>query len=102
MRLGARNWKPRCYQRASRGFWHESGPVESELTNADTTVISLPMDQNYAFNGANRFYVKLINPDSTATASIRLRLLVDGDEVFDESANMRNASLSYTFLNFRF
>jgi hypothetical protein len=67
--------------------------------SADTAVINLPVDQTYAFGNSDRFMVKVANPDVDQTANIRLRLLIDGREVFDDVISMRDAALQYTYVN---
>lgn len=80
----------------------DTGEVSVTLLAADTASIAVPLDQTFAFDGSDRFFINLRNPDPDVTASIRLRLLVDGREVFDESANMRDAALEYTFFKVTF
>jgi hypothetical protein len=81
----------------------ETQELQVQLSRADTiTISSLPFDRTFPFSGADRFHVRLINPDLNATASIRMQLLVDSREVFNQQANMRDATLAYTFFNFPF
>jgi hypothetical protein len=81
---------------------NNTGEIAVTLTVADTTSIAVPLDQTFPFNGSDRFFINLSNPDPDVIASIRLRLLVDGREVFDESANMQDAALEYTFFKVTF
>jgi hypothetical protein len=80
----------------------ETGELQVTLIRADTLTVSLPFDRTFPFSGADRLHVRLINPDVNATASVRMQLQVDARQVFNEQANMRDASLSYTFFNFPF
>lgn len=66
---------------------------------ADTSTISLPVDRTYAFGNSNRFLVRVANPDLDQTASVQVRLLIDGKEVFNDAATMRDAALQYTYVN---
>lgn len=80
----------------------EGGSYVSTLILADTvTLDSLPYDQVHGISGADRFLVRLINPDSTVTATIHMRVRLDDNEVFNQRATMRAASLeSISFYGF--
>jgi hypothetical protein len=80
----------------------ETNELQVFMVHADTTTISLPYDQTHPFGGSDRFHVRLINPDLNETASVRMQLFVDGRAVFDQQANMRDATLTFTFFNFPF
>jgi len=74
----------------------QSGSRVSNLVEADTTTINLPVNLSYEFTSAYRFLVRVINRDTLQTADIRLRVFVDGREVYNQAALMRHASLEYT------
>jgi hypothetical protein len=86
--------------RAERNI--ETNQLSVFPVSADTVRLTVPYDRSLAFNGADRLFVKLVNPDLNETASIRLRVVIDGKEMFNESAAMRDASLNFTFFNFPF
>lgn len=66
------------------------------LTSKEDT-ISVPLDRVFPFNDSDRFYVKLTNPSTTATAAVRLRVLVDGMSVYDQSATLKDATLKFSY-----
>jgi hypothetical protein len=75
----------------------DTGEIVTSLIASDTMVVSsADVDQTYDIFGANRFLVRVANPDDEETATIHLRVLLDGREVFNQRATMRDASLEYT------
>jgi hypothetical protein len=79
------------------GIDNETGGVVTDLVVADTVVLTtIDVDQTYDIFGADRFLVRVANPDLDETATIHLRVLMDGREVFNQRATMRDASLEYT------
>jgi hypothetical protein len=75
-----------------------TGYVSTTLLSADTLTVDVPVDQIYPLGGQARLFVRLINPDSNATANVRLRVLLDGTE---EVYNVQ-ALLKASFLEFRY
>jgi hypothetical protein len=63
---------------------------------ADTASLQLPYESMYSMGEYERFLVRLINPD-TATATVRMRVLVDGRLEYDQSATMSDASMQFVF-----
>lgn len=81
------------------GIWNaEQGKYEITLNAADTVQIgALPITRTKAMNETGVFFVRLTNPALDQTASIVLRVRIDGREVYSQAANMRDASLEYVF-----
>jgi hypothetical protein len=82
---------------AQRDF--ETGQIVTQLLAADTVVLTtsdFDVDETYDIFGADRFLVRVANPDDDETASIHLRVMLDDREVFNQRATMRDASLEYT------
>ena len=81
------------------GIWNaEEGKYDVMLNAADTvTVTSLPITRTHPLNETGVFFVRLTNPDLEQTASIEMRVRIDGREVYSQSANMRDASLEYVY-----
>jgi hypothetical protein len=79
-----------------------TGFVTTELLTADTLVITdLPADTTYSLGQFNRFLVRLINPDTSQTADIRLIIrLDDKKEVYNVGAKVTGAFLEYTYYSF--
>jgi len=74
----------------------ESGELIPTILEADTTILeALPHDRVYVVSGWDRFLVKLVNPDTAVTVDIQMRVLMDGREVFNQRAMMRDASLAF-------
>ncbi|MGH7483955.1 MAG: hypothetical protein ACRELV_17530 [Longimicrobiales bacterium] len=68
------------------------------LIRSDTSAIQPPFDSTYAMTGENvGFFLRVTNPD-TALASIRLTVAIDDRVVYEQSADMRDASLEYSFV----
>jgi hypothetical protein len=80
----------------------ETNQVSVFPVTADTASLSLPYTRTVLFNGADRLFVRLHNRSVSETASIRLRVVIDGRERFNQAANMRDAFLDFTFFNFPF
>lgn len=79
------------------GIDDETGEVVTDLISADTMVLTtIHVDETFDIFGADRFLVRVANPDTAETATIHLRVLLDGREVFNQHATMRDASLEYT------
>lgn len=79
------------------GIDDETGEVVTDLIAADTVVLTtIDVDETYDIFGADRFLVRVANPDENETATIHLRVLLDGREVYNQHATMRDASLEYT------
>lgn len=75
-----------------------SGQVVVQIEQADTLELSLPIDRTYPLGDQFRILVRLQNGDTASTASINMRVLLDGkDEVYNQSATMKNSQLEYRF-----
>lgn len=81
------------------GIWNnEAAKYDVTLNAADTVQISaLPITRRHSLNDTGVFFVRLTNADSAQTASIELRVRIDGRPVYAQAANMRDASLEYVF-----
>lgn len=74
-----------------------SDDVLTNLIVSDTAMLSaLPGDRSFVIRGADRFLARVANSDTATTATIHMRVLLDGKEVFNQRATMRDASLEYT------
>jgi hypothetical protein len=69
--------------------------VASEVVGDTQALNRLPHDSTYGIRGADRFLVRLLNSDSVTEATVRLRVYLDGRQVYDQRAVMRDASLQY-------
>lgn len=75
----------------------DTGQLFTTLIASDTLTLPTPTaDQRYDIFGADRFLVRLVNPDAEETADVHLRVQLDGREVYNQRATMRDASLEYT------
>ena len=73
-----------------------TGAQELVLLRADTTAITATtFDRTFNIFGADRFFTRLINPDSARTATVQLRIQLDGREVYSQRATLRDAFLQY-------
>ena len=79
-----------------------TGQITTQIIVADTlTIDQLPVDTTYSFGQYNRILVRLINPDSNATAQVRMIIrLDDKDEVYNVEARVTGAYLEYSYLVF--
>ncbi len=80
---------------ATRNF--ETGSLTVNYITADTVMITLPLDQSYSFGQSDRFVVKLVNGDANSTASVDMRVYLDGEEKYRQGATMTNSSLEFVF-----
>jgi hypothetical protein len=71
-------------------------PIVS-TTSADTVSLQLPINRTVALTNSYRIFFQLINRDSAQTAAVRMRVRLDDKMVYDQAANMRNASLEFSF-----
>lgn len=79
-------------------FTDQSGETSVQLHASDTLEASLPLDQTWQMAGSNvGFYVRVMNPDSEI-ADIRLRVYIDGDERYDQAAELSDASVAWIFV----
>lgn len=78
----------------------ETGERTIGLVTADTLEVQLPVERTVALAPTYRILFRIINPDSARAASVRMRVRLDGDVMFDETATMRDAALEYSF-NYR-
>jgi hypothetical protein len=72
----------------------ETGDLVSSLVVSDTVIVtSLPYNHVFEIRGADRFLVRLTNPDIDVT--VHLRVLMDEREVYGQRATMRDATLEF-------
>jgi hypothetical protein len=69
--------------------------VASEVVAETTSITGLPFNRVFTIRGSDRFLVRLVNPDINVTATVHLRIHLDGREVYSQRATMRDASLQY-------
>jgi hypothetical protein len=67
------------------------------LLVADTAVLELPIDRSVPFGDSDRFFVQLFNPDPVVDATVDMRVLVDGVQVYRQAAMLRDASLIFRY-----
>lgn len=63
---------------------NEAGEVGIQVLNSDTTVISFPFERSWDIEDEGRFLLLGLPADSEAV-TVRLRVLLDGDEDYDAS-----------------
>ena len=69
--------------------------VASEIVGETITLSTLPFDRAFDLRGMDRFLVRLANPDPNVTATVHLRIRLDNNEVYNQRATMRDASMQY-------
>lgn len=79
---------------------NDQGQTTITLVSADTQVVTLPVDATKPLGNQLRILARLINPDTAVTATIHMRVFLDDDEVYNQQATMRDASLEYYFTYF--
>jgi hypothetical protein len=81
------------------GIWNpEEGEWDVTLNLADTIQVStLPVTRRQELNETGVFFVRLTNPDLEETATVHMRVRIDGREVYSQAATMRDASLEYVY-----
>jgi hypothetical protein len=78
-----------------------TGQITTSFIQADTLTLLLPIDQTYSLGASGRVYLRLWQPDSTQTADILMRVLLDKKrEVYNQRATLKNAFLEYSFSYF--
>jgi hypothetical protein len=75
----------------------ETGQQELVITKADTVEIELPYQRTVPLAPTYRILVRLINPDADRDATVRMRVSLDDDVVYDQQATLRNAALQYSY-----
>jgi hypothetical protein len=76
------------------------GNFDVTMAESDTFRVTPPYERAHPIGQTGRIFVRLTQPDSTVTASVRLRVQLDDREVYDRQATLRNASLEYLFVYF--
>lgn len=79
---------------------NNQGQITISLVTADTQVVSLPINATMPLGDNLRILARLINSDTAVTATIHMRVFLDEDEVYNQQATMRDASLEYYFTYF--
>jgi hypothetical protein len=86
---------------SSTNWVYITNPANGEqivsTTSADTVSLQLPINRVVPLTNSFRIYFKVINGDINQTASILMRVRLDNKLVYDQAANMRDASLDYSF-----
>ena len=75
----------------------QTGESTVAMNDSDTVSLQLPINRSVPITNSYRIFFALINPDSTQTASIRMRVRLDDQLVYDQAATMRDASLEFSF-----
>lgn len=73
----------------------DEGIEQIILGEADTAQLSLPIDRRVEFQGSDRILVALSNPSTNSEAAINMRVLIDGNEVYRQTATLLDTSLRY-------
>ncbi|HEX6939847.1 MAG TPA: hypothetical protein VF158_10585 [Longimicrobiales bacterium] len=68
-----------------------------EIASADTTTIELPAEKTVGLAPTYRILFRVINPDTAETATVRMRVHLDEELVYDVEGTLRDASLEYMF-----
>ncbi|HEY8470104.1 MAG TPA: hypothetical protein VIL18_10705 [Longimicrobiales bacterium] len=74
----------------------ETGEQKLVITKADTVEIDLPYQRTVPLAPTYRILFRLINPDADRDATVRMRVSLDDDVVYDQQATLRNAALQYS------
>jgi len=69
--------------------------VAQEIVGQTLTLTQLPFDRVFDLRGTDRFLVRLANPDASVTVNVHFRIELDGREVYNQRANMTDASMQY-------
>ena len=75
----------------------QTGESTVAMNDSDTVSLTLPINRSVAITNSYRIFFALINPDSTQTATVRMRVRLDDQLVYDQAATMRDASLEFSF-----
>lgn len=78
----------------------DTGSFDITLLSSDTAAVDVPIDRSFSLDQNGRFLVRLIHPDLQSTASVRMRVFLDEELVYDVSADMSDAYLEYVFVYF--
>jgi len=70
------------------------------LLGADTVQLSdLPYQNDYELEGRLRFFLRLINPDTSAV-DVRIQVEIDGVKPYDRQTMLRASQTEYTYTAF--
>ena len=75
----------------------QGGGLDVNYLLADTVEITLPFEQSYNFGRTDRFVVKLANKDSESTATVDLRVFLDGEQWDRAQGTMKDSSVELVF-----
>src|SRR5262245_30306895 len=78
-------------------FTDSQGGIFVELVRADTATTELPYDRSFQFGTTDRFIARLRNADEASTASVEMRVYLDGTERYRQAATMTNSSIEFIF-----
>lgn len=88
----------------STNWAYEFDELEGEqqlvLFEADTVEFELPVSDSVALAPSYRILFRVVNPDTEQEADIRMRVHLDDELMFDQTATMRDASLEYSYRYF--
>ena len=77
---------------------NEAGDLGVQVFNSDTTIISFPFERSWDIQDKGRFLLLGMPADSGAV-TVRLRVLLDGDEDYDASVRaLINDPVRYIYL----
>lgn len=69
------------------------------VLDADTAQVSPPFDGIVPLDESGRLLVRLFQPDPTAHPTVRMRIFLDDEKVYDVTAEMTDAYLEYVFVH---
>jgi hypothetical protein len=68
------------------------------VLEADSARVSPPFDDEIELDPTGRLLVRLFQQDPTANPTVRMRIVLDGDEVYDVTAELVDSYLEYVFV----
>lgn len=75
----------------------ETGLLDIVLATWDDDTLELPIDRTVNVE-TDRFLVRLVNPSQSDTADVRMRVIFDGNVVYDQEALILDAQLEFIHL----
>jgi hypothetical protein len=81
-------------------FLTPEGEEAVSFVLSDTVFLSLPIDRTVQFGNSDRVHISVRNPDAENAATVTVRISVDGREVYNQGAMLRDAALGFSYFLF--
>lgn len=74
-----------------------TGEQRIAVLKADTTEVDLPYKRSVPLTKTYRILFRLISPTKSEPSAVRMRVRLDEKEVYDQSANLNDGEIEFSF-----